>query len=659
MKTRTFIILVLAAACLQGCATQRKLSAIRSESMSARLSLPPKSEIARSVDTSGLNEKRDTIRIVDFDGKEMYLMNAIQDDNGDMVAMEVLDAVVCTATFRNVAERHGKVDLQFQITVPEAMQDSRWQLRFYPDMYIMQDSVRLESIIITGNDYRKAQLRGYQQYEKFLSSIITDTTEFINTWQLELFLERNLPQIYALKSDTTFVSDDDFSSLYGVTEKQAVDHYTDHWRKRYNERRKSRIGLMYKRYVKAPLITEGLRLDTLMRGDNGDFIYNYTQTIDTRPKLRKVEVVLRGEIFEQGTRLYDIPPSDTLTFYISSLSSFVDGTERYMTRVIERRVEANTACYIDFAAGKADIDEDLGYNREEMGRIKQNLSDLLENTKFDLDSITISAYASPEGSVKANDALSLRRARSASDYFSRYVRFCQDSLALERGFAVDEFGNIIRNDDLPQIQFRSRSNGENWAMLDRLVREDTELTDADKEEYASFEGIADKDAREKAMQKMKSYRALRSSFYPKLRIVKFDFFLHRKGMVKDTVHTTVLDSVYMAGVQAIRDRDYQTAITLLRPYNDYNAAIAFCSMDYDASALNILETLDRTPQVLYMLAILYSRRGDDQRAVQCFLDACHDEPSYIHRGNLDPEISVLIKRYDLSARLDREPEFTY
>ena len=62
---------------------------------------------------------------------------------------------------------------------------------------------------------------------------------------------------------------------------------------------------------------------------NGDFIYNYVQTITTRPKLRKVDVVLSGDIFEQDKRLYEIPETEPLTYYISSLSAFVDGTPRY------------------------------------------------------------------------------------------------------------------------------------------------------------------------------------------------------------------------------------------------------------------------------------------------------------------------------------------
>jgi hypothetical protein len=133
--------------------------------------------------------------------------------------------------------------------------------------------------------------------------------------------------------------------------------------------------------------------------------------------------------------------------------------------------------------------------------------------------------------------------------------------------------------------------------------------------------------------------------------VRFDFHLHRKGMVKDTVHTTVLDSVYMRGLQAIRDRDYRTAVTLLRPYDDYNAAVAFCCMDYNESALAILDRLEKNAAVNYLLAIVHSRKGEDQDAVQHYLDACGQDPSYIHRGNLDPEISGLIGRYGLNDEL--------
>lgn len=649
MKSSRFIglcgILILAAA---ACGTHKKIEQIRSVEMQARLALPSDSQkTLREIKIP--RKKRDTLQIVDFEGHEMLIMNAIRDEDGEMVATERLDAAVVTARFRNVAERRGRVDLEFQVIVPRDMQDSRWQLRLDPDMYILGDSLRLDPVIITGRDYRKAQLRGYEQYRRFLNSIITDTTRFINLGALEIFIERNIPEVYAFRNDTTYVSDEQFASAYGVTERQAVEHYTWKLWKRWNKRRAGRKNLMYRRFVKAPIVTEGIRLDTVIQNDNGDFIYNYVQTINTRPKLRKVEIVLSGDIREQGKRIYTIPRSEPLTFYISSISGLADGSERYLKKIIERKVEANTACYIEFPQGKANIDPQLGNNPGEIDRIKGNFRELLVNETFDLDSICVEAYASPEGAAKSNEALSERRARAASDYFSHFAAQLSDSLSREAGIVLALGDEVIETLKPAPISFNSRSGGENWQMLDVLIESDEHLKDAAKQEYKQLAALyKDPDIREKQLSRSPHYRYLREKIYPRLRVVKFNFFLHRKGMLKDTVHTTELDTVYMRGVQYLRDHDYEEALKRLQPYKDFNTAVAYVALDRNSSAMEILRRLEPDGPVNYLLAILYSREGDEQRAVQCYVHACAQEPSYVHRGNLDPEISALIKKYDLN-----------
>ena len=649
MKSSRFIglcgILILAAA---ACGTHKKIEQIRSVEMQARLALPSDSQkTLREIKIP--RKTRDTLQIVDFEGHEMLIMNAIRDEDGEMVATERLDAAVVTARFRNVAERRGRVDLEFQVIVPRDMQDSRWQLRLDPDMYILGDSLRLDPVIITGRDYRKAQLRGYEQYRRFLNSIITDTTRFINLGALEIFIERNIPEVYAFRNDTTYVSDEQFASAYGVTERQAVEHYTWKLWKRWNKRRAGRKNLMYRRFVKAPIVTEGIRLDTVIQNDNGDFIYNYVQTINTRPKLRKVEIVLSGDIREQGKRIYTIPRSEPLTFYISSISGLADGSERYLKKIIERKVEANTACYIEFPQGKANIDPQLGNNPGEIDRIKGNFRELLVNETFDLDSICVEAYASPEGAAKSNEALSERRARAASDYFSHFAAQLSDSLSREAGLVLALGDEVIETLKPAPISFNSRSGGENWQMLDVLIESDEHLKDAAKQEYKQLAALyKDPDIREKQLSRSPHYRYLREKIYPRLRVVKFNFFLHRKGMLKDTVHTTELDTVYMRGVQYLRDHDYEEALKRLQPYKDFNTAVAYVALDRNSSAMEILRRLEPDGPVNYLLAILYSREGDEQRAVQCYVHACAQEPSYVHRGNLDPEISALIKKYDLN-----------
>ena len=657
MRTGTVITLAAAALLLFSCGVSRKAQSLAKGDVSATLKLRDEEPLLPEMEALR-SHRRDTIRVTGLNGEEMFLMNAVQDENGEMVAHDVIDAAVVTARFRNVAERHGKVDLEFQIIVPEAMQDSKWQLRFFPDMYVLGDSIRLEPVVITGRDYRKAQLKGYQQYERFLASIVSDTTRFINVWQLELFLQRNIPEVYAFRSDSTEVSDEQFASVYGITEQQAVDHYTNKIAKRWNNRKKSLRDRMYRKYIKVPIVTEGIRLDTVLRDVNGDFIYNYVQTISTRPKLRKVDIVLSGEVWESDRKVYLMSRSEPLTFYISSLSSFVDGKERYLTRIIERRAQANTACYVDFASGSSEVDISLSNNRDEIGRIRGNLAQLIEDTVYDLDSIVVTASASPEGSARANRSLAQRRSESVCRYFEDYIRHYRDSLDREAGFSIGEDGEVVHGVHRPDIRFIARNGGENWTMLDALIRKDSTVTDAQKKEYASLRASAvDVDALEEGLRRQPYYRYLREQVYPRLRTVRFDFHLHRKGMVKDTVHTTELDTTYMLGVQAIRDRDYERAVTYLRTYADYNTAVAYCALDYNASALSILETLEPTAEVLYMRAVVYTRLGRVQEAVQCYVNSCELNPAYIHRGNLDPEIAALIKTYDLNRQNDSDYDY--
>lgn len=639
------------------CATQKKLATLEKDAMSAQIAVSK--ETNNDIPELYVREqKRDTIEVQDFNGREVLIMKAIKDEKtGEMVANDVLDAAVVTARFRNVAERHGKVDIAFQITVPEAMQDGKWQLRFYPDLFVLEDSLRLDPVIITGNAYRKAQLKGYQQYERFLSRIVSDTTKFINLRQLELFLKRNIPQIYAYKTDSTEVSDEAFQSCFGVNEQQAVEHYTNKAARSLNNRRKARIDEMYRKYVKAPIVTEGIRLDTVMVAVNGDFIYNYVQTINTRPKLRRADIILSGAIFEQDKQIYTVPRSEPLTFYISSISAFTDNRERYLTQVIERKVEANTECHIDFEVGKADIRQDLGDNYFEIRRIQQNLSALLENEEFDLDSIVVAATASPEGTFASNKSLAQKRSESVSSHFSDYMKHYSDSLRKNRVITIDADetwkGNRRKT---PKIKLSPRCIPENWDDLCREVASDSAMTSLQKDRFNELMLVTDPDEREHQMQKETWYGHLRDDIYPKLRTVKFNFFLHRRGMVKDTVHTTVLDTTYMRGVMALKDMDYDIALSCLRPYHDFNTAVAYVGLDRNQSALEILTGLERTAEVNYLLAIIYSRLGDEQQAVTKYLDACRQNRSFIHRGNLDPEISSLIKVYGLNKILEEEIE---
>ena len=645
----------VALAVVSSCATRRKLMNLVNASDSTatvQLALAKEADYLPEM-KNNLSASRDTLTVKDDDGREFLLMKAVKDEEtGEMVATEVIEAAKVTARFRNVAERHGKVDLAFQIMVPPSMMDTKWQLRFYPDMFVMGDSLRLEPVIITGGGYRKAQLRGYELYDKFLAKIVQDTTKFIDIEQLEIFLQRNIPQLYAFKSDSSYVDESRFNTVYGVSQRQAVEHYTNKVARRINERRKNKREAMYAKYVKVPIVTEGIRLDSVVVNTDGDFVYYYVQTINTRPKLRKVDVKLSGEIFESDKRIYTIPVTEPLTFYISSISAFVDNTEKYLTKVIERRATANTECRIDFEAGKSEIKMDYADNAYEINMISKTIASLLENKDFDLDSIIVRATASPEGTFTLNSSLAQKRSEAVSAYFSKYIEAYKDSLRQEAGFSMSFNGEeqkIVAAEKPVDIRFTPRCIPENWDDLDALVDKDVVMNPDQKSDYFNVRSESNPDVREARMKNQAYYRYMKETLYPKLRTVKFNCYLHRKGMIKDTVHTTVLDSTYMRGVQELRDMNYAEALALLIPYDDFNTAVAYVGMDRNVNAMRILSKLEKTAQVNYLMAILYSRSGDFNNAVQHYVTSCRQNPSYRFRGNLDPEISVLIKQYGLNS----------
>lgn len=647
---------------LYSCGAGKKAQYLKDTQASAELSLPYESEFAGldTVAIAGISA-HDTLSVLDDEGNKIYLMRTVLDENGEAVAGEMLEAAYISARFRNVAERRGKVDLRFDVTVPAAMINSSWQVRLIPTMFIMEDSTRLNPVVITGKAFRSDQIRGYERYEQWVSRIVEDTTRFVNRRQVELFIERYLPEVYAFKNDTSVITENEFNLAKGITGEELIEHYTDDISRRINKKRIASKDKMFQYFVKTPIVEEGLKLDTIITSATGDLIYEYVQTIDVHRGLRKADIVVDGGVYEFGEKLvYTVPRSKPLAFYISSLSSFVDTTTHYKTKIIERRAEANSSYNVVFKTASYKIDPTLENNAVEIARIKKNILDLVENQVFDLDSIIISAFASPEGNWKYNMELSSKRSAAISAYMTDYMQKQRDSIIAERGFFIDAEEGTVRDasGDLETVRFTSRSDGENWQMLDNLVRNDPYMVENGyDEEYFKLADTHDPDRRERRMSRHGWYSYVRDNLYPGLRVVNFNFHLHRKGMVKDTIHTTVVDTTYMEGVQAIDDRDYERAIALLTPYHDYNLAVAYSAMDRTESALEILEKYPdskRTAPVNYMLAILYSRRGDVQKAVQLYMNSCNQNPSYVYRGNLDPEISALIKQYGLNKQEEEE-----
>ena len=615
MCSRT-IWLTLILFAVVSCYSGKKLQKIRSGDTSIHLTVSEEEEIEDEEDEC-IDVTADNVT------GEPFLMNAVLDgDTGEMVASDVIRSSKVVARFRNVPERLGYVSISFDVIVPSEMSDSRWQLKLFPSMQIQSDTVQLDPVFITGKEYRAGQMRGYQRYNNFLSSIITDTTDFIRMGQLEIFLQRYFPETYAMKSDTTIVSDLAAESLFGVSQYEALHHYTKHLKLKINQRRKSRLEMMYDKYITDPIMKTGIRLDTVLVSEGGDFIYRYEHTFRSRPSLKKVNVMLKGKVYERGECIYSLPFPDELTFYRRSLSSMADLSPRYRTVILDRAVHDSVYVKIDFRKGSAIVDSSSLRNRMELNRVRKCISDISSDSCLGLDSLVITATCSPEGTYRYNRKLSIARSKSVSELIADYI--------------PESWVKLIRTSCLP----------ENWDMFRTLVAKDDVLDQSDKIRILRLtDNLSDPDAVELSLSRMAKYGYLKDSVYTKLRTVSFDFHLHRIGMHKDTVHTTELDSVYMSGLEALKELDYMRAVAVLKPYADYNAALAYASADCNHSALAILDSIGETDaRVCYLKALVLSRLGKYNEALKCFERSVKYDPYMVHRANLDPEMYRIISK---------------
>ncbi|MFR9662002.1 MAG: hypothetical protein SNF60_08085, partial [Rikenellaceae bacterium] len=260
----------------------------------------------------------------------------------------------------------------------------------------------------------------------------------------------------------------------------------------------------------------------------------------------------------------------------------------------------------------------LGDNREQLGRIESLMDELINQNEFHVDSIILTASASPEGSFALNQRLARGRALSLGQHLA------------------DKFGP--RADTLISVRWVA----EDWAELSRLIVS-SRIKNADKI-GSIINSTPEPDKRELLIRTQfpTEYAQIREELYPLLRSVSFKYDLRRVGMLKDTIHTSEVDTLYLRGVELLELRRYSKAFGLLSSYKDHNCALAMMSLGYDQSAYDILSLLAQNYKTLYLRAILCSRLGYIEQGRKCFLEACALNSAMEYRGRLDPEISNLL-----------------
>lgn len=397
----------------------------------------------------------------------------------------------------------------------------------------------------------------------------------------------------------------------------------DYWQyETYVERfRPDTVGreAAFNRFVKFPY-PEDARLDSLVEG-RSTVTYYYSQAVKTDETSKKMLITLQGQALAVDDSAYRLPPSDTLSYVVSSMLSFVDTMPRYRIKVIDKFVTVEDRNYIQFFVGDTRVVDTLGDNRRQLDKITGLMRQIVEQQEFYVDTITLTAASSPEGAYAFNERLSQGRAAALKRYLVRRYGRSIDTMLTVRWVAED------------------------WAELTTRIRTDREIVNRDAIlELIAAEKIPDR--REQAIRQrfLKDYAYIRSVIYPQLRAVNFRYSLRRKGMVKDTIHTTELDTTYARGVELLQKRKYAKALYVLNDYNDRNTVVAHLSLDHNERAMELLATMPKDAVTEYLRAIACSRLGRKAEGREHFLEACRLDGRMEYRGNLDPEIAELLKQ---------------
>ncbi len=630
--SKSFIItmLIVAAMIPASCSTAGQLRKVNAGELGAGV-IMQHGELAR-META---VKRDTAE------NRSDVMNAVPDENGEMTPIDVLETAYVFAKHKQVSERRGQVELDFEIVVPGLMFNPSWQIRITPVLTILGEQELLDSLLITGEMYKEAQLRGYEKYERYIKSLLPLDEEdlFLYKRDLRIFLER-----FAL-------------SPFGVSEEEAVKHYTKQWLKRLNLIRHSRKDKKYERFVKSPFITGGVRIDTIMNKAENSITYRYRQTVNTIPRMKRIDLNLRSAIMADGERIYSRTGDDTVRFYISSISSLADNREKYIKMISKRDSIINAEANIRFELDKSYFKDSIADNKREFGRITGILEEIFENDGLILDSIIILGAASPEGDCEYNLKLSSERAAYILNKIRKFIKEHRDN---DRHILFTSFaGNSSLPDttdtyslvhtvvpfdyDKLQKNISACGIGEDWDGMERLLVSTTAFTDMQKREILACMSLNEAEERERRLKSLPYYETISDSLFNRMRNVKFTFHLHKKDAINDTITTTVIDTTYMNGLHYLRERDYKKALDCLKYYDDYNTALTYLLMDYNRSALNILKKLKKDAERDYLLAISYSRLGDTEKAREFLGSAIKQDEKFKYRYKLDPECSVLME----------------
>lgn len=276
---------------------------------------------------------------------------------------------------------------------------------------------------------------------------------------------------------------------------------------------------------------------------------------------------------------------------------------------VKRRSESGSA-YLDFVVNRSEILHDFRNNAAELKKIYTTIEQVQGNPDATITGITITGWASPEGSAESNQSLSDRRAESLRNHIgSKYM--------------------------LPNNLLAAYGKGEDWGKLEKLVASSTLPQKGELTGIIRSGGDADaREGRLKAVAGGAPYRHMLADLYPQLRRSDYTIsytvvpFTVAKG--KEVMRTRpntlslnemfLIANTYQPGSESFNEV-FETAVQVFPESDVANinaAANALGRKDAVSAARYLGRVKSQTPAYWNNLGILQWMQGDKAAAADSF-----------------------------------------
>ncbi|HBG41786.1 MAG TPA: hypothetical protein DDW85_10335 [Porphyromonadaceae bacterium] len=386
-----------------------------------------------------------------------------------------------------------------------------------------------------------------------------------------------------------------------------------------NDMNIERKNEIFNEVVEFPLRNEmaGLRLDTVITAED-DFIYGYKQPWKIDKGTKKLGVVLAGMVEGIDKSTFVFPLTDTLTYFIASLSQLADESLITERKMLHKNMVDKQSVYPDYRTNKSYRFKDIK-NPEIFDKIFEAYQTYNKETDLFVDSVSIRGYTDLTGLWHENYELAENRAKEVADYFK------------QKGVKMPV----------------AKAAGEDWSTLAQEVQKHKSLLHReeilDTLTHAVFPDMTEENIKALFPD---DYKIMKDEIFPKLR--RFDVILHvnRHDIEKSTMKETYRED-YAEGIKLLKEKEYMPALEKLAKYGDYNTALALVCLGYNDKAQEVLESLPETGKNEYLLAIVKARKQKTTEAAKHLQKACQLNPDLYYRTRLDSEVKELADQQNL------------